>query len=263
MTFSIIIATMNGEKHLARALDSIAVQTWKDREVIMQDGGSTDGTAAVAARYGDMVNWRSEPDSGVYDAWNRAVARMRGDWALFLGADDFLLEPDILERGVALLRELPAHTAFAYGDLLLGRDGRPRLRLMRSLRAVYTLMQNTMGLPFPSTFVKGTLLRGQPFDASYRIAGDFDFAARTMTAGNVARLPLTVTFMEEGGISGSDKWEKQLREERERVLRSRVLPRSEEYVRGCIEYMDEKACCYSRKKIKPGFFGRLRGLVRG
>lgn len=251
MKFSIIMATMNAEKYLARALRSICGQTCTDYEVILQDGGSTDASATIAAGFGERVLWKSENDSGIYDAWNRALARVRGDWVIFLGADDMLLQNDVLERADTVLRDLPEEVSFAYGDLTIGTDERPELLIRRSLRAVYTIMLNTMGLPFPATFIRSALFAEQRFDAHFRIAGDYDLAARCLTKDNVARLPLAVSYMENGGISQSDAFGAALREEREQILRSRILPRAEEFVAACIKYMDEKPCCGSKKKIKP------------
>lgn len=258
MKFSIVMATMNAEKYLDRALRSICEQSYDNYEVIIQDGGSTDTSAAIAARFGDKVLWRSERDSGIYDAWNKALERLGGDWILFLGADDMLWEKTTLERAAALLQDSANAVSFAYGDLFIGTNGQPELLIKRSLRAVYTLMLNTMGLPFPATFVRASIFEKTNFNTDFRIAGDYDFAARQITADNVLRLPLTVAYMEDGGISHAPAFEKHLRVERERVLRSCVLPRAAVFVEGCIKYMDEGACCGSKKRIKSSFFKTVK-----
>ncbi|MDL2272545.1 glycosyltransferase [Desulfovibrio sp. OttesenSCG-928-I05] len=252
MKFSIIMATVNAEKHLPRALRSICDQTCADYEVIIQDGGSTDASARIAADFGERVFWESVNDSGIYDAWNKALKRIQGDWVLFLGADDMLLHKDVLQQAADMLEELPEQIIFAYGDLIIGTDGYPEQFIHRSLRAVYTIMLNTMGLPFPATFVRASLFTKQQFDTQFRIAGDYDLAARCMTADNIARLPLAITYMEDGGVSRSSAFESIMREEREQVLHTSILPRAEEFVGACIKYMDDAPCCGSKKKIAPG-----------
>ncbi|MDR2799848.1 MAG: glycosyltransferase, partial [Desulfovibrio sp.] len=189
LKFSLIIATLNAGKRLEKALSSIFGQTWPEYEVIVQDGGSADNTLDLPARYAGRLSLRSEPDCGIYDAWNRAVERASGDWGLFLGADDRLLGTDVLARCARHLETLPEGIVFAYGDLLEGNGFWRRLLIRRSLRTVYTMMTDTIGLPFPSTFTRMSALRTHRFDTSFRIAGDHEFTARLVTADNVARLP--------------------------------------------------------------------------
>jgi glycosyltransferase involved in cell wall biosynthesis len=88
MQYSIVIAVMNGAKTLRQTLGSVFTQSYPGWEVIVQDGGSTDGTLDILRGCGNHLDWRSGPDSGIYDAWNKAAERASGDWVLFLGADD-------------------------------------------------------------------------------------------------------------------------------------------------------------------------------
>ncbi|MDR0826559.1 MAG: glycosyltransferase [Desulfovibrio sp.] len=258
MKFSLIIATMNAGRYLERALSSILAQTFTDYEIVVQDGGSSDNTLALLGKARqDRIKLRSEPDGGIYDAWNRALDRACGDWGIFLGADDFLLDKYVLERCARHLDRLPEKIIFAYGDLVLGTKERHRYTIRRSLRAVYTMLLNHMPLPFPSTFTRMAVLKEYRFDASFGIAGDYDFAARMISADNVFHLPLTVAYQELGGISDTPENEEKLRAERLRVLNAHVLPRAEEVVRGCIKYLDENACCGSKKRVR-----RLERLKR-
>src|SRR3546814_12816151 len=73
---SIIIPTYNAERTLSRCLESILQQTDTDIEVIIQDGGSTDKTAQVAEDFDrNRIHFLAEPDSGIYDAMNKAIER--------------------------------------------------------------------------------------------------------------------------------------------------------------------------------------------
>ena len=92
MKISIIIATWNAAKTLRTCLDSIVPQLNKDVELILVDGGSKDETNEIIDSYGDKVSVHiSEPDKGIYDAWNKGVKVAKGDWVMFVGADDILL----------------------------------------------------------------------------------------------------------------------------------------------------------------------------
>ena len=89
LIFSIVIATYNAELFLLRCLRSVFEQTYEHVEIIVIDGGSNDNTVPILQANADKIRaWISEPDSGIYEAWNKALVRWRGDWILFLGADD-------------------------------------------------------------------------------------------------------------------------------------------------------------------------------
>jgi glycosyltransferase involved in cell wall biosynthesis len=95
--FSIITAVFNGARTLQAAIDSLDRQTFRNFEHIVLDGASTDGTVQILEQNSSRIqHWTSEPDSGVYDAWNKGLARARGEWISFLGADDIYF-PDALE----------------------------------------------------------------------------------------------------------------------------------------------------------------------
>ena len=95
---SIIIATWNSEKTLKRCLDSIIPQLTKKIELLIVDGGSIDKTNDIIDSYGENISFHiSEPDKGVYDAWNKAITHSSGKWITFLGSDDELM-PDAIQN---------------------------------------------------------------------------------------------------------------------------------------------------------------------
>jgi glycosyltransferase involved in cell wall biosynthesis len=120
--FSIVVPTLNVAPVVADCLASIARQSFGDFEVVVMDGGSNDKTLDVVAGFqatlGDRLSARTERDAGVYDAMNRGVAMARGDWMLFLGADDRLHGDDTLARVAAFIRENTA-SQLVYGDVIL------------------------------------------------------------------------------------------------------------------------------------------------
>lgn len=122
----------NAAAQLERTLRSVERQCYPHWEIIVQDGGSTDGTLEILESHRASVSWVSEPDRGIYDAWNKAVARAGGDWALFLGADDFLMNDNVLAQCVHFLKRLDDGIVFAYGVLLMGANGKASGILDRS-----------------------------------------------------------------------------------------------------------------------------------
>lgn len=92
LEISIVIATFNAAKTLERCLQSIVPQLTDATELVIVDGGSEDETLSIIKKYEQYVAYTvSEPDKGIYDAWNKGVKVAHGEWIMFIGADDILL----------------------------------------------------------------------------------------------------------------------------------------------------------------------------
>lgn len=91
MWFSVVTVTLNPGNLLDRTVESIMNQSCPDWELVVQDGGSQDG---ALGRVPDDPRIRivEEPDEGIYDAMNRALSKVRGDYVLFLNAGDSLAD---------------------------------------------------------------------------------------------------------------------------------------------------------------------------
>jgi glycosyltransferase involved in cell wall biosynthesis len=102
---SILIPCFNAEPWLAETLESALAQTWPNREIIVVDDGSTDGSLALAKGFGPRgVQVVTQPKAGAAAARNASLKLARGDFVQFLDADD-LLAPDKIERQVRLLEK--------------------------------------------------------------------------------------------------------------------------------------------------------------
>jgi glycosyltransferase involved in cell wall biosynthesis len=103
---SCIIPVFNGERFLGEALDSILAQTYRPLEIIVADDGSTDGTAEVAASYGDRVAYLHQAKKGAAEAKNMGLDAAQGEYIAFLDADD-LWHADKLTRQMVRLQQQP------------------------------------------------------------------------------------------------------------------------------------------------------------
>jgi glycosyltransferase involved in cell wall biosynthesis len=92
ITITIVIATYNAREYLQTCLSSIIPQLNSGVELIIIDGESKDGTIKIIQNNQQYIKyWVSEPDKGIYDAWNKGVRVANGEWIMFIGADDELL----------------------------------------------------------------------------------------------------------------------------------------------------------------------------
>src|SRR2546427_4231674 len=103
---SVVIPVYNGERYLADAIQSVLDQTYQNLEVIVVDDGSTDGSAAVAKRFGDAIRYVRQANGGVCQARNTGISVARGTYLAFLDQDDLWL-PDKLAVQVAYLESHP------------------------------------------------------------------------------------------------------------------------------------------------------------
>ncbi len=114
---SIITVCRNAAATLDACLQSVADQRYAPIEHIVIDGASTDGTAAILDRRRDrLAVVASEPDRGLYDAMNKGVARARGEFIIFLNADDTFTGPGALRDAMQEIGRQPDGDVY-YGTL--------------------------------------------------------------------------------------------------------------------------------------------------
>lgn len=204
--FTIITATRNAAATLPRLLDSLASQTCRDFEVIIQDGVSTDNTIATAESFRPRLPALSitgEQDSGIYDAWNKALPRVRGEWILFLGADDQLANDAVLAQAKAHMAAYPPSVLFAAGDVeICSFDGKSIHTISPSIEGSTARLPCSIPAPHTALFHHHSLFMAAAFDKDFRIAGDYEFLCRAWKNDRQAKaLCMTVTRMALGGVS--------------------------------------------------------------
>lgn len=126
---SVITVVRNGAVTIALTLESVRAQQCRvDVEHIIIDGASSDGTVEIIKAYQrDQLRWISEPDQGIYDAMNKGISLARGEWLLFLGADDVLADAAVL-ADIFQKRELtPYDLVCGNSSYHGGRECVPRL----------------------------------------------------------------------------------------------------------------------------------------
>lgn len=201
---SVIIATYNASKTLERCLDALAPQKDLDVEVIVIDGGSTDGTLEIITHYKDTVDFvLSEPDRGIYDAWNKGVANAHGDWIAFVGADD-TLEPDALSNMLEFLgrNDTTRVDYICAKNTYVGKDGVPLKVFGVPWR--WEQFRRTMQLAHVGSLHRRTLfVEVDGFDINFRICGDYELLLRKKAHLNTLFIDGCLARMAIGGTSYS------------------------------------------------------------
>jgi glycosyltransferase involved in cell wall biosynthesis len=179
MGVGVVIPVRNGERYLGEAIESVLGQTLPASEIVVVDNGSTDASAAVAARSGDPVRVVSHEPAGIAIAYNRGIEETGEELVAMLDADD-LWTPDKLELQVAALNADPdLEAVFGYAHEFISPDLAPDERSRLSPRPE----------PLPWR-VKGTILirraaleRVGPFDPAWRVGEFVDWYARADELG--------------------------------------------------------------------------------
>lgn len=170
---SIVTATYNSARTLEQAMTSVLCQTYPNIEYIIIDGGSTDGTVDIIKKYADHIAyWVSEPDCGIYNAFNKGAAVATGEYVEYLGSDDALAGSQVIAQIVPYLGE-DVDILSAQEWLVYGASGRQELMTNTSARERASYHGGM--IPHGAMFTRRALLAKYPFDEHYRIASDYKF----------------------------------------------------------------------------------------
>ncbi len=180
MRFTVYTTCYNAGAKLNKTIQSVLAQTYADYEIIIKDGKSTDGcvddllqdpevTAGVAS---GNIRLMVEPDQGVYDGMNQALAWIRGDYVIFLNCGDTFFDENVLLRTSAFIESQKEMESFGilYGDVYCQNrqaiDAAP-VRLDR--------FQCYRNIPcHQACFYKRELLTEKQYDTTLRIRADYD-----------------------------------------------------------------------------------------
>lgn len=195
---SIIIATFNAAKTLNVALDSVLNQTFQDWECVIVDGASKDNTIDVVKSYVERdsrIRYISEPDKGIYDAFNKGWKMAKGEWIYYLGADD-----ELLKDGISQMFGKEIRSDIIYGDIVL--DTGLRTKFLHSL-APNELWGDMIS--HQAILMKRKILEDfGGFNESYKICADFDLMQRLLIAQcEMQHFNSFVAIFNCSGISGS------------------------------------------------------------
>lgn len=204
---SVIIASQTIGSELYATLDSFLIYGNREIEIIVQgidpSDIAIDGLLYRYSAFKELLYIGTERDTGIYDAFNKALKLCHGEWVVFVGAGDRCLSPQILESVLTALQQTPNSYEFcAFPILLIFPSLKPIETIFPSQTPVKDL-PDRMCLPHPGLFHRRRLFLQYSFCTAYRIAGDYEFVCRTVTDRNVCYGEFPWLGMVVGGVSSS------------------------------------------------------------
>ena len=198
---SFVIATYNSCKTLPLVIESVFSQCSSEVEIVVVDGASSDGTSELLRSYREKsITWISEPDQGIYDAWNKGIHVATGEWIAFLGDDD-LLYNGAIGHYLSFIQKNPGLDFISSRINLKYKDGSIRV-IGRPW--VWAQFRRYMNVAHVGSLHHHTLFqRYGSFDADLKICGDYEFLLRPrnhLKAGFIDKILIQMTA---GGISNS------------------------------------------------------------
>lgn len=199
--FSVITVCRNAAEALKTTMASVVSQDFADKEYIIVDGASTDGSKGIIAAAGNGISrWISEPDKGIYDAMNKGVKMASGDWVIFMNAGDTFASSDTLSRVAEAMADIDPKTEVIYGDVIkkVGEKG----EIIKKAEPMHN--SHRMIFCHQSSFAGRESLLRHPFDISHKFSADFKFFKTLIREGaGSLKLDFPIAVFDTGGISNS------------------------------------------------------------
>ena len=203
-----VTITYQAANVLQRTLDSVLQQDYPEITHLIIDGASTDGTLDMINNYiersnaadcGHKVLLMSEPDNGIYDAMNKGLRSLDGDYVCYLNAGDFLPSPDTVSKIVATLTSSPSYLltsqlpAVVYGDTdIVDGEGRflRHRRLAPPEHLTWKSFKQGMLVCHQAFYARTDFDIATPYNMQYRYSADVDWCIRVMKAAEKENVPL-------------------------------------------------------------------------
>lgn len=206
MKISIITVCFNGASTIEETILSVAAQQYPNKEHLIIDGASTDGTTEILRRHQDVVRWISEPDHGIYDAMNKGIAMASGEIIGTLNADDIYADDTVLSQVAEVFSDPAVEACFADLVYVDKHDPGKIVRYWESRPYKAGLFERGWMPAHPTFFVRRRLYEQfGKFDLNFPRQADFELTMRFLNVHGAKSvyIPRIWVKMRMGGISNN------------------------------------------------------------
>jgi glycosyltransferase involved in cell wall biosynthesis len=202
MKISVITINRNDATGLEKTITSVLEQSCPHIEYIVIDGASTDNSLDIIRQHTDRIDhWISEPDSGIYNAMNKGIARATGDWLIFMNAGDTFASNDCASLFLAGNHQ----AGIVFGDQIrVMADGSKQH--WKGPGKVDFLFFYRSGIPHQSTFTHRKVFEEiGPFREDFKIYSDWEHAERAVLKHGFpcSYIPVTLSIYDKTGVSSN------------------------------------------------------------
>ena len=203
MEFSIVTISYNSADSISETFHSVKNQAFKDYEYLLIDGGSKDGTLAIAKKQEHISKIVSEPDKGIYDAINKGIKNSTGEIIGFLNSDDTFYD----ENSLKIISEaFDKDTDCVFGDLIYTDKNEDIKRIWKGSEFKKGAFKKGWMPAHPTFYCRRSVYEKLGlYDDSFKIAGDFELMLRFLEKHNIRSkyIPHTLVNMKVGGASNN------------------------------------------------------------
>lgn len=216
MTPKITVITINYNdlNGLKKTVASTSVQSCKNFEHIIIDGGSSDGSAAFIRDNDNLFSYAiSEPDTGVYNAMNKGIKAAKGDYLFFLNSGDEFKDDSVLS---VFLEKTKSKKDIYYGDIHLV-DGKGKSELSKTPQKLTFEFFFRRTIPHQAAIIKRSLFDTIfYYDESLKIVSDWEFFVVAICKNNCSyeHVGISVANYDTNGISSVQENKERYKEER-------------------------------------------------
>ncbi|MGE6257342.1 glycosyltransferase [Heyndrickxia sporothermodurans] len=217
---SIITACYNSEKTIEQTIKSIINQTYPNIEYIIIDGKSTDNTMEIVYQYkNDIDIIISEKDNGVYDAFNKGVRNAQGQYIMFINADDYLVDMEIIDRlmNFTLCQGNPISV---YGDILIKNEKTGFIKRHGKKITLNHIRKGSMPPHQGIIILKSIIKEFGGFNTKFKIRADYHLLVKVFLKyeSEIYYFPELITVFRLGGLSSNLENRKVLNKETKLII---------------------------------------------
>lgn len=252
MVLSIITINFNNAAGLAKTMQSVFAQTYKNIEYIIIDGGSSDGSKGlIESHAASIADWVSEPDRGIYHAMNKGIEQSTGKYLLFLNSGDVLMNEDTISN---------CFPSKMTADIVYGSISSAGRTIAYPAELSFTHFFRD-SIPHPASFISRKVFEvSGNYNEGNKIVSDWEFFLKAVIKDKASytRIPDTITDYDPHGISASPAHSALQNKERVNVLIPYIEEHYKEVLAGFTE-MENELNLYKNSRVISG----IKKIING